>query len=442
MAYSMALNAIYNQYLTTYAPRKSDTRFDTHKKSELRGITNSMAQVNKDAPLYKFVNDGSTREYIVGLKEESRMLQNTIASVIGDSDSTTLDGKVAYSSDESIASARYVGTEENSEEEQVMPDEAESKDIALEVKSLATPQVNRGRFLQPHSLGLQPGDYSFDLTVNGQGYEFQYTVRQGDTNTDVQHRLSRLINNSGIPLKAFMDEDPYGNTSLRVESKQVGVHSGENSRVFNITDATNEGGGSVAFLGIDRVVQEAANASFIIDGEEGSSYSNTFVVDGIYEVSLRGVTSEKPITIGLKPDTEAAVDNINQLVGGINQFIRNIHEYTRSQSRANGLLGEIRGIAGAYREGMERMGITFDEEGAISVDRDRLNSSILDGTEEEAVGSLRGFANAMMDKGKEVSLNPINYLNKTVVEYKNPGKNFVSPYVASAYAGMMFNYYC
>ena len=42
MAYNaMALNNVYNYYMTTYAPRSS-SRYDTHKKSELRSIYNSI----------------------------------------------------------------------------------------------------------------------------------------------------------------------------------------------------------------------------------------------------------------------------------------------------------------------------------------------------------------------------------------------------------------
>ena len=36
----------------------------------------------------------------------------------------------------------------------------------------------------------------------------------------------------------------------------------------------------------------------------------------------------------------------------------------------------------------------------------------------------------------------MQYVEKTIVAYKNPGHNFPAPYAASAYSGMMFNYYC
>lgn len=53
MAYNTInnLNNVYNFYMTTYAP-KSSTPYDTHKKSELRHVYNSIVKMNKEAPLF------------------------------------------------------------------------------------------------------------------------------------------------------------------------------------------------------------------------------------------------------------------------------------------------------------------------------------------------------------------------------------------------------
>ena len=50
MAYSARLDTVYNHYLTTYTPKTS--QYDTHKKSELRRIYNSIVKLNKESPLY------------------------------------------------------------------------------------------------------------------------------------------------------------------------------------------------------------------------------------------------------------------------------------------------------------------------------------------------------------------------------------------------------
>lgn len=455
MAYSLALNTIYNQYLTTYAPKKSDTRFDTHKKSELKGITNSMVKVNKDAPLYKIESSPESNRYIIGIKEESRLLQNTIASVIGDAESTDFDSKIAYSSDENIASANYIGIEEelpqdndgaNGEDGSVTATNGEVPSYNIEVQSLATAQVNIGKYLPANSRDIPAGDYTFDMSVNGQGYEFQYSIREEDTNLDIQNRLSRLINNANIHLNSTVEEDGEGNAALRIESSQVGVHYGESSRVFNIEDSESAmGRGSVEYLGIDYVAREAGNAHFTVDGIEAESASNTFVLEKRYEITLNGVSPEEGIgaTIGVKPNTEAAVENISNLIGGYNQFIKSMSEFNESQQKSSTLVGEMKNIAGYFGNQMERLGITLnDEEGTLDIDSDKLEKAILNEDASTAIGSLRQFSNAMINKSRQISLNPVSYVNKTVIEYKNPGKTFSSPYVASAYAGMMFNSYC
>ena len=454
MAYSAALNTVYNQYLTTYAPKKSDTRYDTHKRSELKGITNSMVRVNKDAPLYKLESSPESREFIIGLKEESRIFQNTIMSSVGSNEGGDIDGKIAYSSDESIASAKYVG-EDNASlmvEQEVDADgtvsyvNKEVPEYKIEVQSLASAQVNMGKYLPKNELGIAPGDYSFDMTVNGQGYEFQYTIREDDTNFDIQNRLSRLINNSGIHLTSTVEEDGEGNASLRIESAQVGIHFGENSRVFNISDPADRetGSGSVKYFGIDYVAREASNAHFTVNGIEASASSNTFILEKNYEVTLNGVSPEEGIgaTIGVKPDTEAAVENISNLIGGYNQFMEKMAAYKDTMSRSNALMGEMYGIAGLYSKDMSEMGITLDDEGIMSIDRDKLSKAIVSDDAAGKVNMLKEFSNAMMRKSRQVSLNPVSYINKTVVEYKNPGKTFSNPYTASAYAGLMFNSYC
>ena len=72
------LNTVYNNYLTAYTP-KALTRYDTHKRSELRSVYNSIVKLNKDAPWYLPTTSKDTQHYAVDLKENARDLHNTIA---------------------------------------------------------------------------------------------------------------------------------------------------------------------------------------------------------------------------------------------------------------------------------------------------------------------------------------------------------------------------
>lgn len=75
---SAILNTMYNHYLTAYAP-SGTTRYDTHKKSELRAVYNSIVKINKNTPWYLPVKKLDVQQFAIGLKEGARDLHNTIA---------------------------------------------------------------------------------------------------------------------------------------------------------------------------------------------------------------------------------------------------------------------------------------------------------------------------------------------------------------------------
>ena len=76
------MNAVYNNYLTAYTP-KPLTKYDTHKKSELRRVYNSIVKINKEAPWYLPTTSRDTQQYAVDIKENARELHNTIAQLGG-----------------------------------------------------------------------------------------------------------------------------------------------------------------------------------------------------------------------------------------------------------------------------------------------------------------------------------------------------------------------
>ena len=452
------MTTIYNQYSTTYMPRKSDTRHDSHKRSELRNICSTMAKLNRDTPLYLLKNNSDTRQYIIGLKEESRALRNTIMESFGSADNAGFNRKIAYSSNENIISAKYIGDSTSSSyasvsdefasdasDDAIVSANGEIPTYDIEVISLASPQVNLGKYLPMQELGIQPGEYSFDVTVNDQGYEFQFSIGDSDTNHNIQQRLSRLINNSKIGLNASVEEDGDGNSALRIESAKVGIDSEQHSQIFNISDdATSMHSGAVSFLGIDHIVKDASNAQFKVNGTEVSASSNTFILQKDYELTLNGISENEgqTVTIGVKPDTVALQENISNLIGGYNNFIRSVNEFQELKQRSQTLTKEMGRITSYYQREMEKLGISPNVDGTLSLDGDQLNRTVALEDSAEALSSLKDFSQSMLRKSSQISINPIEYINKKIVAYKNPSNNFLSPYVTSAYAGMLFNNYC
>lgn len=434
MADLATLNGVYNHYLTAYAP-KSSSALDTHKKSELRSIYNSIIKLNKESPLYILDNSADSKSYAIGLKEDAIILQHTLGSLGGLNEAELLNKKAAYSSNESIVSAKYIG---DSEASNFAPE------LSIEVRSLASPQINLGSYLPPDEpISLKEDTYSFDLNIHGFNYEFQFQIHENDTNRDVQERLKRLINNADVGLRAEISE-VADTTALKLISQKSGLNK-DNDFVFRISDnQTSKAAGIVDLLEIAEMTHRPSNAEFVLNGNERSSASNTFTVEKMYEITLNGVseTEGEAAHIGIKTDTESLIENLRQLFNGYNQFLKSTLEYTQSHPKSNQLLSEMWHIAGEYATPFSNIGVNITEDGSIEFDEDTMKKAAADGSVHDGFTDIQNFAKDLYRKSGQVSLNPMQYVDKTIVAYKNPGKNFATPYITSAYSGMLFNSYC
>lgn len=432
MAMGPVMNTVYNNYLTTYT-QKPLTKYDSHKKSELRNVYNSIVKLNKDAPWYLPTTSKDAQQYAVDLKENARGLRNTIAQLGGLEKDGLFQKKSAYSTDENVATVSYIGGEDSV---------SSIPAFQLEVHSLATSQENLGLFLPNNKMSLEADTYSFDIGINDMNYEFQFSVGEDETNREIQERLVRLINNADIGIQASLAESE-GRTSLRMTSDATGLAPGK-SQIFTVSDDhTSKASGTVEYFGLDYTSRDPANASFAINGEENSSSSNQFTLDKQFEVKLTGISPRgQSLQIGLKTDIESLTDNVYHLVGGYNDFIKAASSYLETQSRSRQLVKEMRGIASVYGSSLETMGLNLEEDGTLAVDKDTLRQTATEAADiNEAFGSLKNFSNLLLRKSDQVSLNPMDYVEKVMVAYKNPGHNFITPYMTSSYTGMMFDGY-
>lgn len=434
MADIAALNTVYNHFMTTYAPNSINSKYDTHKKSELRGVYNSIVKLNKDAPLFLLDTSDKAKEFAVGLKEGARSLKNVISSVSVDNEENLLSHKSVASSDESVITAEYIGT---------VDEETEVPELNITVNSLAKPQTNIGNYLNPDTMDLEPGTYSFDIRSKDNDYEFQFNINEGDTNKSIEEKLARLITKSNIGLKATTVTDDDNNIALKLESDDTGIK--ENSDLqFKITDdKTSKAKGTVSYFGLDNVDTAPANSSFILNGEERSTYSNRFTIGKAFEISLNGVNNNgESVSVGLKTDVESLTDNISYLIEGYNSFINKASAYMDSQPYSSRLIREMNSISNIYRNNLSDIGLNISEDGTIALDKNALSSTANADDALDKFSRIKNFTSAVLDKVNKVSLNPMEYTQKTIVAYKNPGKSYNTPYVTSNYSGMMFSSYC
>ena len=432
MADLAALNTVYNHYMTAYAPQGTNSKYDTHKKSELRGVYNSMVRLNKESPLFLIDNSPETKEFAVSLKENARSLKNTISSLAVESDNEMLSKKTVASSNPSVISADYIG-------EQDVQDGAPA--IRLEVSQLASGQVNTGNFLDKDAMNIPPDTYSFDIRSRDIDYEFQFNINEGDTNKEIEEKLARLITRSNIGLKADTIENEAGQIALRLTSDDTGTKNNSELQFFVSDDKTSKARGAVSYFGIDNVSSAPTDALFTVDEEAYSSPANEVTVNNTYELTFHS-TTEEPVSVGLKTDVESLIDNISHMIMGYNTFIQNTAKYLDSQPYSKALVREMSGISGLYGNELESLGLNLEKDGQFSLDTGLIQQAADEDDALEKFDNIKKFANTILDKANSIALNPMQYTQKKIVAYKNPGHNFASPYVTSNYSGMMFSSYC
>lgn len=424
---------VYNTYLTSYST-KSVTRYDTHKKSELRGIYNAIVKLNKESPLYKVNFSRETQEYAVELKEGARGLKNVINDLTNGNTEEIFNKKTMFSENEDVITAKYIGND--------LKNDSQLDDFQVEVHALATPQVNAGKYVPKAAKQLEAGTYAFTVEVNGQDYEFQFGVSEEDDNYHVQSKLNRLINNSNIGLQSEVVTTD-STSALKITSKDTGTREGD-GLIFHVRDIPPDRYGVVAKFALDNVAEYPEDSSFAINGVEKNTHGNTFVAGKSYELTLHGVSAEgNASTIGFKADTEAITDHIETFVSEYNSFLDTVRSYSDVQPRSEKLIKEYTAIAKKYMNDLESIGLEIMSDGDIRIDTGLLTEATRDEVNyNETLQGINGFKNAVLRKVNQSLLDPMEYVDKIVLNYKNPGRNFANPYVTSIYSGMMFNSYC
>lgn len=424
---------VYNSYMTSYNT-KSLTRYDTHKKGELKSIYNAIVKLNKESPLYKVNFSQKTQEYAVELKEGARGLKNVISDLTNGNTEQIFNKKAVFSDNNEVVTAKYIGNDESNDS---MID-----DFSVEVHKLATPQTNVGKFLPNFSRQLDSGTYAFNVEVNGLDYEFQFGVRDEDTNINVQNKLARLINNSNIGLEAKVLTEG-SESALQITSVETG-NKDKDGLIFHITDIPEGSFGVVSKFALDKVEEFPEDSSFAINGMEKTTHSNTFVAGKVFEITLKGVSATgNPSVLGFKTDTEAITEHIETFVTEYNSFLDTVRSYSDVEPRSEKLIQEYTGVAREHINDLEAIGLEIMSDGSISIDKSLLSEATKDEeTYNETLKGINGFKNGILRKVNQALLDPMEYVDKVVLNYKNPGKNFANPYVTSMYSGMMFNGYC
>lgn len=420
-------NYLSNYYMSTYGSKPS-TRYDSHKRTELRNVYKQMVQYNKEAPYYKVKFSSDIQNYAIDVKEMSRDLHNAISSI--SKEDGTLDifhKKQLYSTSPASTSVSYVGQN---------PEEDYNTEIHLQVQELATTQINTGNFLSSKASNVNGQTYSFTVGIDKASYEFEFYVSPGETNLDIQNRLAKLINKSNVGIQARVVTNEKYKSALQLESIATGTPK-KGSLQFSISSNQEElSRGLITTLGLDQVTRYPKDAHFTVDGEAVTTHGNTFTIDQRYRVTLAEETIDADIiTIGFQKDIDAIKNDISDYVSSYNNMVRFASENTK-------LFFDINSVTKGYKNEMESMGLNLQEDGTIEINDSLLTQAI---TEEDASWNFTELSNlnrSLTARLNWIQMDPLHYVDKLMVSYPNPGKTFPNPYVPSHYSGMIFNSYC
>ncbi len=418
------IDTAYNYFMTTYGS-SIGSRYESHKKSELRDTYNRIVKTNKDSPLYKLKDTEDMGQFAIDIKEHANNMSLSVSNLSSADDdiASVLDKRVASSSNPDTVDARYIGDKES-----------DVDDFTIEVNALAKPQINTGNFLNPNDQDFRPGQYSFDLDIRNHSYEFQFNVNPGENNLNVQNKLVRLINTSDVGLSAQLIADRNESNAIQINSKSTGISEDETT-LFNITSTISRR--ELDILGLDRITQQPSNSDFTLNGVQHQSLSNTFTVNKAYELELKAPTHGE-VTVGLMNDTEALSDGVNQLLDSYNGMIDVGLKYTGTHQNRT-LFNEMSSIARSMAGSLAFAGITMNAEGHLSLDKQKLSEVINSTDKAQAFTVLNELKTAIRAAASKASINPMAYVDKAIVEYKNPGKSLTAPYATSAYSGMILN---
>lgn len=419
------LNPVYNYYSSVYQPQKQ-TKYDSHKTSELKNIYNTMIKINQKSPLYKVKLNENTQQYAIGLKSAAIGLHN-FSTFLSDEEVDAFSKLTAASSNIRALEAQVVTSDYSS-----MPES-----MTFSIDKLATTQMNSSDMVLSNHLDTAIGKHTFSIKTEGSNYGFNFNVKEGDNNEIVLNRMSNFLNQTDVGINAYVRYD--GNRcQLVLESDTTGTDNTTSGMIFQIYD--NEGDGIISDYQLNHVARYPEDAVFSINQMEQHSSSNNIAINHMVEIELKQVTQDD-ITVKFVPDNEDIIRKMNDFVQSYNDVVDLALAQSDSHRGAKKLLHEIKGITNRHYDTLESVGLSVDDSGRIQTDEALLSQNISNGNVKELFSDISGFKSDILQKTSSISLNPMNYVDKTVITYPNPARTFNNAYLPSIYSGMMFNYY-
>lgn len=421
----------YNYLLESY-PLQKQVTYPAHKRSELKKVYSNIVNLSKRSPLYKINLSRENQEYAIGVKETAIALKAKLDSM-SEPETSGFKTKTVSVSDERILSASLL-----SDDTEGIPE-----NITFKVDSLAAVQVNRGKELLQTSRALVPGEYNFQAKVMNETYQLTFVHSQRKENGESLKDMAEYLNQSVPGISAVVEN------GSREDYSRIAILSDKASKdgepIFSFEDMDSYHVGVVDFFGMDRTEQPASSAQFELNGINKQTASNTFNLENKLRITLHN-TGEDPIMINIVPDSQKILSAVDSIISTYNNLIQIAKDRTvdnKEHYGASKLINEIKSLETVYKDEMEACGLTADEDGVLSIDDSLAVQAAKDGGIESLFTRENGFIARLGDKAEAITINPMEYLDKTIVTYPNSdSKTYRNPYVTSMYSGLFFSSYC
>lgn len=427
----MPLLSIYNNLIHGYMMSRQ-TRFDSHKRSELSEIHNRIRKISSEQPLYKIDFDADAQEYALSVKEHAMELAAAIKDM-GSDESEGAFSRFIIKSDH----PGMVGVEvlEGSEPGKI-------EDFDVQVERLSSPQINSGYYVDSRENSLVSGQYNFTVEIEGSFYSFQFNVTGSNDNKELQTKLADFINKTKVGLRAEVVSDrENGKSALNLEAKKFGVP-------FEFKDTkTPEGtnSGVVELFGLNNVRSEAGKTVIYIKGERIENEDRKIVTSDGLLLDIKKETADQPVRIYKVVDDESVFKKISEFVRKYNDMSEYVRAGANTRRASKKLWYELNGLLTEYADKLSASGIEMKPEngGLLYIDRAKMFHAVNEGSLEMLFRPDSDVTKGFLRKLTDISINPLDYVDKTIVVYPNTRNRFAyNPYITSIYSGIMYNNYC
>jgi flagellar hook-associated protein 2 len=172
---------------------------------------------------------------------------------------------------------------------------------------------------------------------------------------------------------------------------------------------------------------------------------NSFTLDNALRIMLQDI-SEQPVTVRIVPDSKKILNTVDSVLDTYNGLVKLAKDRTLGSTehyRAAKLINEMKSFVSVYQEELIASGINASDDGSLSLEDSLAIQAAEDGGMESLFTRENGFITRLLDKAESIVINPMEYLDKTIVTYPDSEKkSFRNPYITSMYSGLFFNSYC